>query len=71
MNCVMFMREAAAVGRKEKEGDLEPATGFAKIHTAYKAVKLFFSVHSIAMCYEQNIMSLELVLFGLKCKVLI
>jgi len=44
---------------------------FAKICTAYKTVKLFFSMHSIAMCYEQNIVFLELVLFGLKCKVLI
>jgi hypothetical protein len=57
-------------GGKKKDCDLEPVTGFAKICTAYKTVKLFFSVHSIAMCYEQNIVSLELVLFGLKCKVL-
>jgi len=71
MNFVMFMREAAAVGREKKECDLEPVTGFAKIRTAYKNVKLFFSVHSIAMCYEQNFVFLELVLFGLKCKVLI
>lgn len=70
MNCVMFMREAAALGREKKECDLEPVTGFAKIRTAYKKVKLFFSMHSIAMCYEYNFVFLELVLFGLKCKVL-
>jgi hypothetical protein len=64
------MREAA-VGRKKKKCDLEPVTGFAKIHTAYKTFKLFFSMHSIAMCNKQNIVFLELVLFGLKCKVLI
>jgi hypothetical protein len=71
MNCVMFMREASAVEREKKECNLEPVTGFAKIHTAYKNVKLFFSMHSIAMCYEQNFVFLELVLFGLKCKVLV
>jgi hypothetical protein len=65
------MRKAAAVGREKKECDLEPVTGFAKIRTAYKNVKLCFSMHTIAMCYDQNFVFLKLVLCGLKCKVLI
>jgi hypothetical protein len=64
------MREAATVGRKKKECDLEPVTGFAKIYIAYNTVKLFFSMHSIAVCYEQNTVYLKLVLFRVKCKVL-
>jgi len=58
-------------GEEKERTWLNQKQVFAKICTAYKTVKLFFSMHNIFMCYEQNIVFLELVLFGLKCMVFI
>lgn len=47
--------------------DIDLGMSFIMAHAAYRTVKLFIYVLCIGGCDERNILSMELVLFHLKC----
>jgi hypothetical protein len=72
MNELCDACEDGGSSKEEEEGDnynLEPVMSFVEAHAVYKAGESYFHIHNIGGHEKQNIVNLQLALFGLKREV--